>query len=128
VLVPNRVENPVYVSCVHPQTIGQAHHMLWYERLIEYIASKDGVWFATCDQIADAWVDDEEDRALMAQPDVHGVEAPPPDSGWASPRPSEHWRPAHREPGARQGVPAMPSGRRPPAEHPAEEAPHDRRR
>ena len=78
-----RVENPVYVSCVHPQIIGQAHHMLWYERLIEYIASKDGVWFATCDQIADAWVDDDEDRALMARDDVRGVEPAPADSGWA---------------------------------------------
>jgi peptidoglycan-N-acetylglucosamine deacetylase len=78
-----RVEHPVYVSCVHPQIIGQAHHMLWYERLIEYIASKDGVWFATCDQIADAWVDDEQDKALLAQEDTRGVEPPPPDSGWA---------------------------------------------
>jgi peptidoglycan/xylan/chitin deacetylase (PgdA/CDA1 family) len=78
-----RVEHPVYVSCVHPQVIGQAHHMLWYERLIEYIASKDGVWFATCDQIADAWVDDEQDKGLLAQEDVRGVEPPPPDSGWA---------------------------------------------
>jgi peptidoglycan/xylan/chitin deacetylase (PgdA/CDA1 family) len=78
-----RVENPVYVSCVHPQIIGQAHHMLWYERLIEYIASKDGVWFTTCDQIADAWVDDDEDRALMAREDVRGVEPAPADSGWA---------------------------------------------
>ena len=33
-----RVDNPVFVSCVHPQIIGQARHMLWYERLIEYIA------------------------------------------------------------------------------------------
>jgi peptidoglycan-N-acetylglucosamine deacetylase len=78
-----RVEHPVYVSCVHPQIIGQAHHLLWYERLIEYIASKDGVWFATCDQIADAWVDDEQDKALLAQEDTRGVEPPPPDSGWA---------------------------------------------
>jgi peptidoglycan/xylan/chitin deacetylase (PgdA/CDA1 family) len=78
-----RVENPVYVSCIHPQIIGQAHHMLWYERLIEYIASKDGVWFTTCDQIADAWVDDDEDRALMAREDVRGVEPAPADSGWA---------------------------------------------
>jgi hypothetical protein len=57
--------------------------MLWYERLIEYIASKDGVWFTTCDQIADAWVDDDEDRALMAREDVRGVEPAPADSGWA---------------------------------------------
>jgi peptidoglycan-N-acetylglucosamine deacetylase len=78
-----RVEHPVYVSCVHPQIIGQAHHLLWYERLIEYIASKDGVWFATCDQIADAWVDDEQDNAMMAQEDVRGVEPAPADSGWA---------------------------------------------
>jgi hypothetical protein len=57
--------------------------MLWYERLIEYIASKDGVWFATCDQIADAWVDDEGDKALMERSEVGPGEPAPPDSGWA---------------------------------------------
>jgi hypothetical protein len=73
----------VFASCVHPQIIGQAHNMLWYEKLIEHIAGHDGVWFATCDEIARAWVDDEEDKRLMSLPDVRGVEAPPADSSFA---------------------------------------------
>lgn len=57
--------------------------MLWYERLIEHIASKDGVWFATCGEIAGTWIDDEHDQELMAKEDVRGVEPPPADSNWA---------------------------------------------
>ena len=72
-----RVENAVFISCVHPQIVGQAHHMLWYERLVEYIANKDGVWFATTDEIADCWVDDDEDRANMELPDVRTTAARP---------------------------------------------------
>lgn len=64
------VENAVFTSCVHPQTIGQPHHMMWYEKLIQHIAEKDGVWFATLDEIADCWVDDEEDRRQMELPDI----------------------------------------------------------
>ncbi|GAB3397523.1 polysaccharide deacetylase family protein [Amycolatopsis echigonensis] len=78
-----RVPNSVFASCVHPQIIGQAHNMLWYERLIEHIVARDGVWFATCDEIAQAWVDDEEDERLKALPDVRGVEPAPADSSWA---------------------------------------------
>lgn len=78
-----RVPNAAFVSCVHPQIIGQAHHMLWYEKLVDHIASKDGVWFATCGEIAEAWVDDVEDQKLMALPDARGVEPPPADSQWA---------------------------------------------
>jgi hypothetical protein len=66
----------------HTATIGQAHHMLWFERLIEYISSKDGVWFATCAEICDAWVDDDEDRRLMEMEDVRGVEQAPVGSGF----------------------------------------------
>ena len=57
--------------------------MLFFEKLIEYISSKDGVWFATCEEIAKAWVDDDADRAGLAEPDVRGVEPAPADSGWA---------------------------------------------
>jgi peptidoglycan/xylan/chitin deacetylase (PgdA/CDA1 family) len=78
-----RVEGACFASAVHPQVIGQAHHIVAFERLIEYIASKDGVWFATCEEIAEAWEDDDEDRRLMELPDVRGVEPPPPGSGWA---------------------------------------------
>lgn len=74
--------NPVFATCVHPQIIGQAHHMLWYERLVEYIAGHEGVWFATIEEIAEAWVDDETDEKKFALPDVRGVEPTPADSGW----------------------------------------------
>jgi peptidoglycan-N-acetylglucosamine deacetylase len=77
-----RVEGACFASTVHPQIIGQAHHMLAFERLIEHIASKDDVWFAPLAEIAEAWEDDDEDRRLMELPDVRGVEAPPASSGW----------------------------------------------
>jgi hypothetical protein len=77
-----RVENACYAVAVHPQIIGQAHHMMWFERLIEYIASKDDVWFATCAEICDAWVDDDEDRRLMEMEDVRGIEQAPVGSGF----------------------------------------------
>lgn len=77
-----RVPNACYATAVHPQIIGQAHHMMWFERLVEYIASKDGVWFATCAEIQQAWVDDDEDERLMAAEDVRGVELAPVGSGW----------------------------------------------
>jgi peptidoglycan/xylan/chitin deacetylase (PgdA/CDA1 family) len=77
-----RVDNACYAVAVHPQIIGQAHHMLFFERLIDYIASKDGTWFATCEEIAGVWVDDDEDRRLMELEDARGVEPAPVGSGW----------------------------------------------
>lgn len=77
-----RVEGACYAVAVHPQVIGQAHHMMWFERLVEYISSKEGVWFATCSEICDAWVDDDEDRRLMEMEDVRGVEQAPAGSGF----------------------------------------------
>ena len=53
-----------------------------YERFVEYIASKEGVWFATCEEISDGWVPDAEDERKFNLPDVRGVEAAPQDSGW----------------------------------------------
>lgn len=73
-----RVEGAAFISCVHPQIIGQPHNMLWYEKLIEHMVSRDGVWFATTDEIADCWVDDEEDERKMALPDIRTT-APRPD-------------------------------------------------
>lgn len=77
-----RVPNACYAVAVHPQIIGQAHHIMFFERLIDYIASKDGVWFAMCEEIARAWVDDDEDRRLMELEDVRGVELAPVGSGF----------------------------------------------
>jgi peptidoglycan/xylan/chitin deacetylase (PgdA/CDA1 family) len=65
-----RVEGAAFISCVHPQIIGQPHNLLWYEKLIEHMVSRDGVWFATTDEIADCWVDDEEDKRNMELPDI----------------------------------------------------------
>lgn len=79
----DRVENACYAVAVHPQVIGQAHHITWFERLVDYIASKDGTWFATCEEIANAWVTDEEDERLFALEEVRGVEPAPVGSGWA---------------------------------------------
>jgi peptidoglycan/xylan/chitin deacetylase (PgdA/CDA1 family) len=76
------VPNGCYAVTVHPQVIGQAHHIKWFERLIEYIRSFEGVWFATLGEICDCWVDDDEDLRLMQLPDHRGTDRPPPDSGW----------------------------------------------
>jgi peptidoglycan-N-acetylglucosamine deacetylase len=78
----DRVESACYAPAVHPQIIGQAHHMLWYEKLVDYIASKDGTWFATCSEIRDAWEDDAHDIELMEMEDMRGVEEAPVGSGW----------------------------------------------
>lgn len=71
----------LFVPVVHPQTIGQAHVIMAYRRLIEYFAGHNGVWFATLAEIAGCWHDDDEDRRLMALPDDLGVDPPPADSG-----------------------------------------------
>jgi peptidoglycan-N-acetylglucosamine deacetylase len=78
----DRVDNACYAVAVHPQVIGQAHHMMWFERLVEYIAGRDGTWFATCEEIANAWQPDEEDERLFELEDVRGVEEAPVGSGW----------------------------------------------
>jgi len=43
---------------VHPQTIGRAHHMIGFEKLIDYMASFPGTWFATLSDVYDTWTDD----------------------------------------------------------------------
>ncbi|MDF3218272.1 polysaccharide deacetylase [Mesorhizobium sp. M7A.F.Ca.CA.001.09.2.1] len=72
----------VYTLALHPQIIGQAHHMVLLERLIKHIKSHEGVWFATCEEIAGCWEDDADDRRLMALPDARGVEPMPADYSW----------------------------------------------
>lgn len=74
------VENACFAPVVHPQTIGQAHVIMAFRRLIEYIAGHDGVWFATLAEITARWQDDDEDRRLMALPEMGGVDPPPADS------------------------------------------------
>jgi hypothetical protein len=62
-----RVENACYVLALHPQVIGQAHNMVLLERFVDYLASKDGTWFATCAEICDAWQDDADDVLMMEE-------------------------------------------------------------
>ncbi len=40
---------------VHPQTIGRAHHMIGLEKLIDYMASFPGTWFAPLSDVYDTW-------------------------------------------------------------------------
>jgi len=51
------VSNPVLSLTVHPQTIGRAHHIQMFERLVDYMAGHDGVWFASLSEIYDCWTD-----------------------------------------------------------------------
>jgi hypothetical protein len=44
--------------------------------------SFEGVWFASCEDICKCYVNDEEDKRIMALPDVRGVEKMPADYGW----------------------------------------------
>lgn len=52
------VPNGVLSLTVHPQTIGRAHHIIGFEKLIDYMASFPGTWFASLSEIYDTWVDD----------------------------------------------------------------------
>ncbi len=55
-------ENGLYAMALHPQIIGHGHKGDDVgSRLIEHIKGHDGVWFATCEEIASVCVDDEED-------------------------------------------------------------------
>jgi hypothetical protein len=46
------------------------------------MAGKDGVWFASLEDIVATWVPDDDDRAAMAGEDVRGTEPAPEDSSW----------------------------------------------
>ena len=45
-------EGSVYILVMHPQVIGHRYRIPMLERLIEYMKSRPGVWFATHEQIA----------------------------------------------------------------------------
>jgi peptidoglycan/xylan/chitin deacetylase (PgdA/CDA1 family) len=52
------VNGGVLAITVHPQTIGRAHHMIMFEKLISYMADHDGTWFAPLSDIYDTWQED----------------------------------------------------------------------
>ena len=68
--------------CLHPFVSGRALRVAMLDRLIARMKTLPGVWFATCEEIAQAWEDDYEDRRLMALPDARGVAEMPEDYNW----------------------------------------------
>nr|HID58728.1 polysaccharide deacetylase [Desulfobacterales bacterium] len=49
-------EGGCFVLTMHPQVIGRTHRMKMLERLVQYIKEKQGVWFATCREVAEYWL------------------------------------------------------------------------
>ena len=49
-------EGGVFMLTMHPQYIGRYHRVQLLEQLIRHISSFAGVWFATCTEIAEAWL------------------------------------------------------------------------
>src|SRR5712692_7817881 len=45
-------EGGLYVLTMHPHYTGHRSRALWLERLIAYMKSKPGVWFATHEEVA----------------------------------------------------------------------------
>lgn len=54
----DNVAGGVLAITVHPQTIGRAHHMIMFEKLIAYMAGREGTWFSPLSDIYDTWVED----------------------------------------------------------------------
>jgi peptidoglycan/xylan/chitin deacetylase (PgdA/CDA1 family) len=52
-----RVPNGLVTITVHPQTIGRAHTILMFERLLAYMTSFEDVWFTSLSEIYDLWTD-----------------------------------------------------------------------
>ncbi len=48
------LEQRAFVLAMHPQIIGRPSRIKLLERLIEHISSHPKIWFARCDQVADA--------------------------------------------------------------------------
>ena len=46
-------EGTLYLLTMHPQVIGHRYRMKMLDRLIRYMKAKEGVWFATHEQIAE---------------------------------------------------------------------------
>lgn len=74
--------NSVYTLTLHPQIIGQAHHMIMFEKLIEHIKSHEGVWFTSLEEVAKCWQDDDADRQKMQLPKLGAGESMPERYGW----------------------------------------------
>ncbi|MFC7359330.1 polysaccharide deacetylase family protein [Nocardioides astragali] len=53
-----RCPGGVITWTLHPQTIGRAHNLVMLEQFIEYVSSRDGIWFPTLSEVCDAWSDE----------------------------------------------------------------------
>jgi peptidoglycan/xylan/chitin deacetylase (PgdA/CDA1 family) len=52
------IDSGVLAITVHPQTIARAHNFIGFEKLIDYMASFPGTWFATLSEIYDTWTEE----------------------------------------------------------------------
>lgn len=50
---------------IHPWRIGLPHRMKYLDAILRYITSHDGVWQATADQIADYYMANCYDKAVV---------------------------------------------------------------
>ena len=46
----------VFTLTMHPQIIGRYHRLVMLEKLIKYIRGHTGVWFTTCTDVANDWL------------------------------------------------------------------------
>ena len=73
----NKIENGNFITAMHPQIIGQSHHMMFLERFIQYIKTYEGVWFTSTKNVVACWQDDAEDKRRMALSSNQFVESKP---------------------------------------------------
>ena len=51
----SRVPNALVTITVHPQSIGRAHNLLMFERLLDYMTSFEDVWFTNLSTVYEHW-------------------------------------------------------------------------
>jgi peptidoglycan/xylan/chitin deacetylase (PgdA/CDA1 family) len=64
--------NGVFILTMHPFVSGRPSRVLLLERMIEYINSFDGVWWATLEQIADYCLG-RDDLEIWTPPDLKAL-------------------------------------------------------
>lgn len=61
----------VFCIALHPYQIGQPHHVGHLREVLDHIASREGVWFATGDEIAAHFLEHHYDEQLAAAQALH---------------------------------------------------------
>lgn len=49
-----------FTLTMHPQVIGRSHRIKMLESLVQHMKNQDGVWFATCREVAEYWAKQDE--------------------------------------------------------------------